>query len=205
MPHCGVGLCKGCFGKYHRLKSALYCLMLSVGYHPPFPHNEQVHLPYISRQTRRWRSASYRSCIQLSGRTSAGCAGWGTDLAGCVSVAGFFPTASGGLPHPGYYTPSEGWSPSAWSDPNKGNANRAVGIFGECRVHVGYSPAPGPTKKKGLVPHFHIWWGVEQILQLLIGKVFKRWRLEIALYYLTCYRNNGSQYYHWTISLFCIH
>ena len=36
--------------------------------------------------------------IQLSGRISVGRAGCGADLAGCVSVAGFFPTASGGLP-----------------------------------------------------------------------------------------------------------
>ena len=41
--------------------------------------------------------------------------------------------------------------------------------------------------------------------QLLIGIVLKRWRVEIALDHLTCYRNNGSQYYRWTISLFCIH
>ena len=41
--------------------------------------------------------------------------------------------------------------------------------------------------------------------QLLIGIVLERWRLEIALDHLTCYRNNGSQYYRWTISLFCIH
>ena len=41
--------------------------------------------------------------------------------------------------------------------------------------------------------------------QLLIGIVLECWRLEIALDHLTCYRNNGSQYYRWTISLFCIH
>ena len=37
------------------------------------------------------------------------------------------------------------------------------------------------------------WWWLE------------RCRLEFALDHLTCYRNNGSQYYRWTISLFCIH
>ena len=41
--------------------------------------------------------------------------------------------------------------------------------------------------------------------QLLIGIVLERWRLEIALDHLTCYCNNGSQYYRWTISLFCNH
>ena len=30
---------------------------------------------------------------------------------------------------------------------------------------MGYGPAPGPTKK-GLVPHFHVRWGVDQILQI---------------------------------------
>ena len=38
-----------------------------------------------------------RSSIQLPGRTSAGRAGSGADLAGCVSVAEDFPSASGGL------------------------------------------------------------------------------------------------------------
>ncbi len=41
--------------------------------------------------------------------------------------------------------------------------------------------------------------------QLLIGIVLERWRLEITQDHLTCYRNNGSKYYRWTISLFCIH
>ena len=41
--------------------------------------------------------------------------------------------------------------------------------------------------------------------QLLIGIVLEHWRLEIALDHLTCYSNNGRQYYRWTISLFCIH
>ena len=41
--------------------------------------------------------------------------------------------------------------------------------------------------------------------QLLIRIVLERWRLEIALDHITCYRNNGSQYYRWTIALFCIH
>ena len=55
-----------------------------------------------------------------------------------------FPTVSGGL-LPGYYTLRWGWSPSA---PNKGNVDGTVGIFGKCRVRVGYGPAPGPTKKR---------------------------------------------------------
>ena len=41
--------------------------------------------------------------------------------------------------------------------------------------------------------------------QLLIGIVLERWRLEIAQDHFTCYRNNRSQFYRWTISLFCIH
>ena len=45
---------------------------------------------------------SYRSCIKLSGRTSAGRAGSGADLAECVSVAGFFLRPQGAFP-PGYY------------------------------------------------------------------------------------------------------
>ena len=146
----------------------------------------------------------YRSSfllIQLSGLTSDGRAGCDADLAGCVSVAGFFLRPQGAFP-PGYYLLHGGWSSGAWGAPNKGNADRALGILGKCRARVGYGPAPGPTKK-GLVPHYHVWWGVEQIPQLLIGIVLERWRLEIALDHLTCYRNNGSQYYLWTI--FFIH
>ena len=40
--------------------------------------------------------------IQLSGRISVGRAGCGADLAGCVSVAGFFLRPQGAFP-PGYY------------------------------------------------------------------------------------------------------
>ena len=47
-------------------------------------------------------AASYRSCIPLSGRTSAGRAGCGADLAECVSVAGFFLRPQGAFPS-GYY------------------------------------------------------------------------------------------------------
>ena len=32
----------------------------------------------------------------------------------------------------------------------KGNADGADGIFGNCRMRVGYAPAPGPTIKKAL-------------------------------------------------------
>ena len=43
-----------------------------------------------------------------------------------------------------------GLSPGAWGAPNKGNADGAEGIFGNCRMRVGYGPAPGPTIKKAL-------------------------------------------------------
>ena len=111
-----------------------------------------------------------------------------------------FPTASGGLP-PRLLPPSWGlgWSPGAWDGPNKGNADGAVGIFWKCRARVGYGLAPGPTKK-GLVPYLPVIWGAQQI-----GIVLELWRLEIALDHLTCYRNNGSQYYCRTIYLFYIH
>ena len=32
--------------------------------------------------------------------------------------------------------------------PKKGNADGAEGIFGNCRMRVGYGPAPGPTVKR---------------------------------------------------------
>ena len=41
-----------------------------------------------------------------------------------------------------------GLSPGAWGAPNKGNADGAEGIFGNCRMRVDYGPAPGPTIKR---------------------------------------------------------
>ena len=50
---------------------------------------------------------------------------------------------------PGFYLPREGWvyfpTPEA---PQKGNADGTEGIFGTCRMRVGYGPAPGPTIKR---------------------------------------------------------
>ena len=50
---------------------------------------------------------------------------------------------------PGFYLPREGWvycpMPAA---PQKGNADGTEGIFGTCRMRVGYGPAPGPTIKR---------------------------------------------------------
>ena len=86
--------------------------------------------------------------IQLSGRTSTGRAGCGPDLAGYVSVAGFFLRPQGAFPHAITPFGRLGWSPDAWSAPYKGNADGAVGIFGKYRARVGYGLAPGPTKKR---------------------------------------------------------
>ena len=76
----------------------------------------------------------------------------------------FYPSVSGGLP-PRLLPPSGGLglSPGAWGAPNKGNADGAQGIFGNCRMRVGYGPAPGPTIKKGLVPYLPVRWGRQQI------------------------------------------
>ncbi len=50
---------------------------------------------------------------------------------------------------PGFYLPREGWvycpTPEA---PQKGNADGTEGIFGTCRMRVGYGPPPGPTIKR---------------------------------------------------------
>ena len=87
--------------------------------------------------------------LQLPGSASAGRVICGTDLAECVSV------------------------------PNKGNADGEVGIFGKCRARVGYGPAPGPTIKKGLVPHLPVGWGGQQIPQ--INLVLHLSRCRVAL------------------------
>ena len=49
----------------------------------------------------------------------------------------------------GFYLPRVGWvycpTPGA---PQKGNADGTEGMFGTCRMRVGYGPAPGPTIKR---------------------------------------------------------
>ena len=95
------------------------------------------------------------SCLSLFGRP---CWLWRGSGQVCLG-SWIFPTASRGLP-PGYYPLRGGGDrlvPEA--PPNKGNADGAVGIFGKCPAHVSHGLAPGPTKK-GLVPHFHVRWGV---------------------------------------------
>ena len=80
----------------------------------------------------------------------------------------YFPSASGRL-LPRLLPPSGGLgsSPGAWGAPKKRNADGTVGIFVKCRTRVGYGTAPGPTIKKGLVPHLPVGWGSQQILQYL--------------------------------------
>ena len=78
----------------------------------------------------------YRSSapLLLLGRTSAGRAGCGMDLAECVSAAGDFLRPQGALP-PGFYLLRMGLGllPGAWVTPNKGNAEGAEGIFDHAR------------------------------------------------------------------------
>ena len=65
--------------------------------------------------------------LQLLGRTSAGRVYCGTDQAGCVSAAGDFLRAQGGRPR--RLLPLVGVGPIACGNPNKRNADGAVGIF----------------------------------------------------------------------------
>ena len=85
--------------------------------------------------------------LLLLGSTSAGRAGYGTDLAECVSIAGDFLRPQGAFPQA--FTPfGLGSSPGAWGAPSKGNANGAVGILGKCRARVGYGPVTRIHQKK---------------------------------------------------------
>ena len=87
----------------------------------------------------------------------------------CVSVPGDFPTASGGLP-PRLLLPSErfGLLPGAWGAPNKGNADGAVGIFGNSGRVWATALRPVPPKK-GLVPYLPVRWGGQQIHRYVWG------------------------------------
>ena len=85
--------------------------------------------------------------LQLSSRTSAGCAGSGTDLAECVSTAGDFFRPSGAVLE--VFTPFGGLGllPGAWGSPNKGNADGAVGIFDHAGRVWAPTLQPDPPKK----------------------------------------------------------
>ena len=119
-----------------------------------------------SRSLSRGKSGSCNNTalLQMLVRSSAGRAGCGADLAACVLATGDFLLSQWASPLA--FTPFEGLGllPGAWGVPNKGNAVEAVGIFGKCRERVGSGPAPDPPEK-GLLPHFHVRRGVEQIPQ----------------------------------------
>ena len=63
-----------------------------------------------------------------------------------------------------------GISPGAWGAPNKGNADEAVGIFGNAGCVWAPALRPDPSKK-GLVPHLPVRWGEQQIPQINIGVI----------------------------------
>ena len=72
---------------------------------------------------------------------------WGTDLAECWLIDWRFPLASRGHP-PRFLPPSgRGLLPGA---PNKGNADRAEGIFGHARCVWVLALQPDPTLKTAL-------------------------------------------------------
>ena len=74
-------------------------------------------------------------------------------------------------------------------------------------VFVGYHlPFPTQWTSPSAIYSSSYWFPgrLEDGEQFLIGMVLERWRLEITLDHLTCYCNNGSQYYRWTISFFSV-
>ena len=86
----------------------------------------------------------------------------GSSLAGRAVGAQIWPSVSRCLgvfsfglrgPSPQTFTPfgKVGFIARRLRPPNKGNADGAVGIFGKCRAHVGYGPAPRPTEKRPCV------------------------------------------------------
>ena len=116
------------------------------------------HMPVVGRSSNT--ADQYRSApLQSPGNTSAGRVICDTNLAKCVSVPGYFFRPQGAFP-PGVYPLREGLLLGAWGDPNKRNADGAVGIFGNA----------GPTKKRPCTIHTH-WVGGHQIPQINIGVI----------------------------------
>ena len=133
------------------------CTCVCVGYHLPFWHNELVHLPYMAVALIPVESRSRSIWWQIDfGLDLSGCwvALWPAVLSGrgsgrvCLGAWGF-PTASGGL-SPRLLLPSGrfGLSPGAWGALNKGNADGAVGIFGNSGRVWATALRPVPPKKR---------------------------------------------------------
>ena len=82
------------------------------------------------------------------------------------SVSGYLEISFGLRgPSPRLLPPSgRGTSPSAWGAPNKGNADGAVGLFGNLGCMWAPALRPDPPKK-GPVPHLPVRWGEQHIPQ----------------------------------------
>ena len=93
--------------------------------------------------------------IQLSGRISVGRAGCGTDLARCVSVAGFFLRPQGAFP-PGYYSLQGGWvdHPAPVAPLIRGMATGPSAFLGNVGRVWATALHPDPPKKKALCHTF---------------------------------------------------
>ena len=103
--------------------------------------------------------------LQVLGSTLAGRV-IGTRFVQSVSrCLGIFLRPQGAFP-PRLLLPSGrfGLSPGAWGAPNKGNADGAVGIFGNSGRVWATALRPDPPKK-GLVPYLPVRWGGQQILR----------------------------------------
>ena len=102
--------------------------------------------------------------LQVSGSTSAGRVICGTDLAECVSVPGDFLRPQEAFP-PNFYLLREGWvnRPAPEAPLIRRMLTGPEAFLG--------NPAPGPTIKKGLVPHLPVGWGEQQIPQINIGVI----------------------------------
>ena len=84
---------------------------------------------YCSLSRSKSGGCNNTALLQLLGSNSTGLAGCGADLAEYVMAAGDFLRPLGAFP-PGFYPLRGGSSPGAWGAPTKGNADGAVGIFG---------------------------------------------------------------------------
>ena len=99
--------------------------------------------------------------LQVLGSASTGRIICGTDLAVCVSVPRDFLRPHGAFP-PGFYSLRGGVIAWRLRRPNKGNTDGAVGIFGNAG-RVWATALRQDPPKKGLVPHFPVRLGVQQI------------------------------------------
>ena len=132
------------------------------------------------------RSCNNTALLQLLGHTSAGSACCGTDQSGCVLATGDFPAASGGRPFRLLLFSGRWFYWLTLEVPLLRGISTEPQVFFDHDVRKWSLALHPDPPKKGLVPHFHVRWGVQQITSSSFSKHFAslcvRWTKKTLLW-----------------------